>query len=533
MNNISKCSIDDVVWEKCNFKTFAQTIVNKLSYQNKVTTKEEFENAYGPIIQKKCEFDGAYNDIVETTYSTSISEEEYFDKTNINRDYCEYFLFFMTEDTLWVSSKNNCGLKWYVCAGTIAYVMSQICNKEEYINIKRIGIWNSVGNIAIININDITNKFLQNVCINCIGYNTPKDIKEWKKSSGTDNDRFLLYYGTFVKYEGIESLPKKKREKYKRLLEEKENSLSKQSCASLITIPKSIQNELETIKREDKSFNQFYFHKAENPYYAYENGCYETNIVQYKQYFDFAGKSINNTSRLKEYLSLEDTKFYVIKIAGYYGFFILAPNKDAKICYGGQAFIIKNTKGKDITYFFQYFIVMIKAETTAFGQYYNTMNQLSDKIQSLGFSGRIHGCIIDLDSFNHIMVNPIDNSITFYYSPTFGTVKIYSSFNTMIEDARTNKLLVGENINTDSLTTRLKNNPIIVKENFNNSRFVEVSRSEGMYEISNRMNRIQKIFEIGVLNTWSEEIVENFETDISWIEDCNRNKRLEGKNGHK
>ena len=59
--------------------------------------------------------------------------------------------------------------------------------------------------------------------------------------------------------------------------------------------------------------------------------------------------------------------------------------------------------------------------------------KISEVIKSFGGSGRIHGCIIDVDFLNHVMLNPSDGQITYYYSPVFGYVEPYDNMLNLLE----------------------------------------------------------------------------------------------------
>lgn len=65
-------------------------------------------------------------------------------------------------------------------------------------------------------------------------------------------------------------------------------------------------------------------------------------------------------------------------------------------------------------------------------------------LKKLGFEGTIHGLIVDINDTNHIMVNPTDGSITFYYSPDFGFVKTFESFSKQLAFMGCTELLEAE-----------------------------------------------------------------------------------------
>ena len=47
-------------------------------------------------------------------------------------------------------------------------------------------------------------------------------------------------------------------------------------------------------------------------------------------------------------------------------------------------------------------------------KYTRYQEKIAEKIKKIGGSGNIHGCIIDIDFFNHVYINPNDMKITGY-----------------------------------------------------------------------------------------------------------------------
>ena len=48
--------------------------------------------------------------------------------------------------------------------------------------------------------------------------------------------------------------------------------------------------------------------------------------------------------------------------------------------------------------------------------YLEIQKGIAERIAMIGGRGKIHGCIIDIDWFNHIFVNPCDLKITPYWA---------------------------------------------------------------------------------------------------------------------
>ena len=253
-----------------------------------------------------------------------------------------------------------------------------------------------------------------------------------------------------------------------------------------------------------------------NPFADFEDGCYIISIMQYLQFMRYSNIAVSGTYYIDNALSKETTKFYMIKICGYYGFFIVEPKKEVKICYGGKCIKISDSKDYKIEYFYKHFITMVLKQLEGFGTYYKSLRLIQRIVQNMGLAGRIHGSIIDLNYYNHIMLNPYDNSLSFYYSETVGNVLIFGSFIELLNGSLINSV---SQEHYDYIMTEYKkydtNSIINYKSKTTSSDFVKVSLNEGMYAVSNRMNRIQKLFEHNVLSVWNNSILKEQLVDDS------------------
>lgn len=153
--------------------------------------------------------------------------------------------------------------------------------------------------------------------------------------------------------------------------------------------------------------------------------------------------------------------------------------------------------------------------------------KLSSELREIGLSGNIHGCIVDIDFYHHIMLNPYDGTITFYYSPQFGLIENLDSFEkTLISIKQKNDSLTFKESNYDLLFSKYKKmakNPHCLLNKFNKTNLLEnfngdslektknfefVSRSEGMYGLSREANYLQRIFTGRVLREFDLDLVE-------------------------
>ena len=272
-------------------------------------------------------------------------------------------------------------------------------------------------------------------------------------------------------------------------------------------------------KNSNINFLEFPLYDIKNPFLLYEDGCYEIDILLYKEFLQSKGLFIS-TSIIERSLFTEGSKLYIIKQEGYYGFFILNPKKDAKICYKGKVKNIENTKGLSIDYFYNKFYYMVQGQINVFRDYYMTLSNISKEVKYLGLEGTIHGCIVDLDFEHHIMLHPLNGSMIYYFSPYFGTIKLYKSFGKMLKSSMKKTLDVEKyNYVLDKYIKLEQSNSLVLYKNINNSvviqdtveyeKFQEVSRSEGEYGVSREMNKYQLLFEHHILSVWDERFVGN------------------------
>ena len=292
-----------------------------------------------------------------------------------------------------------------------------------------------------------------------------------------------------------------------------------------------------------------------NPYESLEDGMYETTVETYLQFYRYAGESIKGGKYISNLLNKGNRKFYVVKQDDYYGFFLVCDSGQSRgisIANGGKT--KKLTKETDVGWIVRNFSLMISKYLRLLAPLRNVQAHLSKELRQLGLNGNIHGCIVDIDHRHHIMVNPTDGSIRFYYSPTFGIVKYLRSFNKVIESLHENskftlakceqlqlqftklskkkrknkelcylkKITNKEFCNQALLTTELPNETDLDK-NSNSSFSLEepkkeitsvdeelqyVSRTEGAYGVSKRIQPLQRLFSSHILRDFDLRLVE-------------------------
>lgn len=271
-----------------------------------------------------------------------------------------------------------------------------------------------------------------------------------------------------------------------------------------------------------------------NPYFALDDGVYKTSIKDYLQFYKYIGEFIRDGALLYQRCQNDKASLYVIIRRGYYGFFILNPNKGyskgISIVNGGMT--RKITKSTNLQWLFDNFEIILSKYLQMLIPLRTVQDQISKELQDLGFSGSIHGCIIDIDYYHHIMLNPIDGTMTYYFSPEFGLAQSLPSFEKVITSIKEkdmgwfsysrNYKLIQQKYNNN------KQNPHYLLGQINNSSLLKssglspnanitisydqiqkISRSEGMYGISRRISVLQRLFSGHVLRDFDLNLIDS------------------------
>lgn len=129
---------------------------------------------------------------------------------------------------------------------------------------------------------------------------------------------------------------------------------------------------------------------------------------------------------------------HVIKSNGYYGFFLVGEN-GTSIVNGGKTKRVSTHR--DIKWAHDNFDTVVSKYLAALAPLRERQEQVSGELKRLGFSGNIHGLIVDVNFSHHIMVNPADGSLVFYYSPEYGWVGTFDSFPKLLEHVKDSEQL--------------------------------------------------------------------------------------------
>jgi len=148
---------------------------------------------------------------------------------------------------------------------------------------------------------------------------------------------------------------------------------------------------------------------------------------------------------------------------------------------------------------------------------------------AIGGSGSIHGCIVDIDWFNHIYLNPFDGKVTPYFALNTTDKLVFKNVESLLSSSPfPPQLSNGESMLARYLSTpsREKKLPILSRASSKEWELAVVPQvvlDRSMYEPSRIMRSIQYIFDQNVLRIWNDAVLA--------IEDRGEFGALVGTNG--
>lgn len=182
--------------------------------------------------------------------------------------------------------------------------------------------------------------------------------------------------------------------------------------------------------------------KAIDLFEDYDDGIYEISADDYRLFYRCKNIFMN--------FNRETNIIYMLKKAGYYCFIHKAKNCRLSIMNGGA---LRSLACKDINYYYDNMDLVVTAIKNPLIKYTTYQKQISEEIKKLGGIGSIHGCIVDINFYNHIYVDPIDNTIIGYWANDIINKLIYPTIPALLEEhcpelfARYQKMLAGKKQN--------------------------------------------------------------------------------------
>lgn len=119
--------------------------------------------------------------------------------------------------------------------------------------------------------------------------------------------------------------------------------------------------------------------------------------------------------------------------------------RDSLYCFfyqkGGKLYmldggVIRDASGHDLEYYFDNMTKYGEAVSGFVKEYQDRLRTISSMVKAIGGNGRMHGCIVDVDFFNHVYLNPFDGTVTSYTATDVVNKYVFPGFEAMLESQR-------------------------------------------------------------------------------------------------
>lgn len=282
-------------------------------------------------------------------------------------------------------------------------------------------------------------------------------------------------------------------------------------------------------KTENIGLKYFYLDNEYDIFTYLEDGIHE---IKKNQYSDF-----NKGKLVQMSFGRDNGQIYLIKKNERYMFFIycsyskMSNNKYLYLLNGGKLRKLLQNRLEDLQYYYDNLDIYVENVNQLLDRYTGTQKKISKFIKDLGGSGKIHGCIVDVDkprgfeaySYCHLFVNPIDGRVTPYFANDVKSRIIYKDFKELLKSQKCCKLL------QDNYTKRERqmnlNMPAIKYSSQLDGLAGEGSiYDEGsyLYKISRIIKSLQYITEKSIIRIWNEELI-----DCNLVNNIKRSNRID------
>lgn len=237
----------------------------------------------------------------------------------------------------------------------------------------------------------------------------------------------------------------------------------------------------------------FYIDGTYDTFKNYRDGIYK---ITRDQYIDFnVGKNI----RIKK--KDDGKQIYLIKKRDFYMFVYYNTQNKLVLLNGGSS--------KQLRYSIDYYYKNLERYgntlKSIMDDYLKALRTISDGIKRIGGSGKIHGCIVDIDYYNHIYINPFDGKVIPYYAIDTKQKYVYRDIKTLIADKCPQLLTEFETYQKekDNLFQMVPISSEIAKA-------AVLVTDRNMYKASRIIRNIQYLLFQNVIRDWNDKIISQY-----------------------
>lgn len=229
-------------------------------------------------------------------------------------------------------------------------------------------------------------------------------------------------------------------------------------------------------------------------YFAYyENGIHHISETEYRLFYSGFSKPLMGLDRR----GCENSEIIMLKNNGLYLFLIEKESTgQLYLLEGGKRRILKN---QDINYYYKNMVKLNEVLSKAVEGIRQYLEQLSVFIKQIGGLGFIHGNIVDIDTFNHVMVDLETGKLLPYFAFSVNDRYEFDNVPKLLKMSRPDlyKRFISSN----------EKIPMVRKDSLAKSTFRH-SDDSSIYKNSNTMLKIQDMLDYNVVRFWDDELMD-------------------------
>ncbi|KFZ26378.1 MAG: hypothetical protein KQ78_01319 [Candidatus Izimaplasma bacterium HR2] len=235
----------------------------------------------------------------------------------------------------------------------------------------------------------------------------------------------------------------------------------------------------------------------------YKDGIYEISKEEFQDFYSGKGSGVS--------YSRKGTKIYMLKKNEIYCF-IQKYIKTGSLCILNGGSPVKLKPQRELEYYYEKLDVYTNAVQDFLDIFDSSLQEVSTLVRSFGGSGRIHGFIVDIDSLNHLYLNPFDGKVTPYYATSINDKYVYKNIASLLRFRniglynKYQKLL--ESGKDLSKFDMVPNEHQLISKSTIHSVKTEI------YKFSRIAKGLQYLSQIKVIRIWNDNLMEKRSEDV-------------------
>lgn len=241
------------------------------------------------------------------------------------------------------------------------------------------------------------------------------------------------------------------------------------------------------------------FHRFD-PFKNYPDGIWKITRKQYVDFNRYQGIEMNGKGYPGDVYALKRNGFYMFVLKTKSGLCLLEGWKRHKL-------------NHDINYYFDNLPEYVQKVYSAFASYREAIMAISAEVRSIGGIGTVHGCIVDINYYNHFYLNILDGKVTPYFATDMTNKIVYRNMKKLLKSSKNNFGSVIENrcMLSRYLSKAKKGElPILSQNNIERWEMpagAQIVTDRSMYKPSHIMRSIQYMFDQKVVRIWDDNII--------------------------